>query len=477
MNGSGFKVILTVMGFLLLSVFLIGDILAGGGNQISQAIKWLGVVACIAGFVFPKSGILIFITALYYVDFFKRLLVLGDNVSMQDLMISLGAGPAMVISICIYCTMSAVVGRIEFNKKIDYIFYISCTVISLFGWFMSGSDDIIDRGQSVINSSMLGMTSLACYCLYRSKNEVTQLLNTLVFAGIPMAIYTIWQAIFGFTRWEEMYIETGMSKILYNFYIVGGGIDGMRPFSTLNLHPSVGAVSAMMFVISLFILPEFAKSEDGRSKYKYVYIIAAILYLLSCLLCQNRTTYFLPIFYLIFAWSFRTYKRLILVYGGGSLAVLLVVLNSEYLNDQVLVWSDDLLNSALGQSFGTLGTMQARLHSFTNLLDPNMWTPFGIPLEDLPPNHDMMTNFLTRFGYVSLSLTLIAMYGFIVWWHRRILAINEGAVRNYLIKMSAVIVALFVCGLAYGNLIFVSPVNAFVGVLIATAFVFVRDRV
>lgn len=453
--------------FIVIFAVIIVDVLGSGNNQLGRLINWFMIVGALVAVLQPKKAIIFFVISLFYLDFFKRLLIVGDGLSMQDVIVSLGAGPVIIIFVCLYCTVSILLRKIAFRRIRDWCVYIGCLLISVLGFFLEG-EELLERGKSMMGTAVLGMTCLATYCLYRKPDDVFKALKYIAIGSAPMACYTVWQFFFGIATWEENYILSGLSPTLYNTYIVAGGAEYMRPFSTLNLHPSVGAVSGTLMVIAFaFLAKESLKNRAYASMLPYFGL--GILLLASLLFSQNRTTYFLPIFYFLFSWFFQNGKKAFVLYFVSSIAAFILVLNSEYIYDNILGWSDEFTSTEVGDKFGTLGTYQARLVGFIHMSEIENWKPFGFEFGYEPFSHDPISQALFKFGYVPLMFVGVLSLCVLRWWHKWLYKVDDDSLRKFLIQFTALIAALSVCGLLYGNLIFVSPVNAVLGMLIGAA--------
>lgn len=464
MSGSIGKNIFTLCGILIMMLLITLDIFAGDWNQLGRMMRWMAIFGGVYGLIFPKRGVLVFLVALFYLDFLKRLLVLWSGTSIQDVMVSIGAGPVVIVSVCISCTILIIARRIDFGNLSDWLFYLGCVLVSISGFFGEG-EGFTERGQSMMGSSLVGMTALACYCLYREREHSLTLVKVLVLGALPMALYTAWQYFNGIALWEEEYVQTGLSPTLYNFYLIDGGVEYMRPFSTLNLHPSVGAASGVLCLLSWML----CATKINFSK-KFIYAVFFIIFFCSMLFAQNRTTYLIPIFYLIFYWSFKSSNRTVLLYAIGVFLFGLVLYYSQFIYENINVWSADLTSTFLGDKFGSLGTYQARLTGFINLLEIENWKPFGFEDGFEPLSHDPLSTILFRFGYLPLLSMLIVGGSVLIMWHRNLYRVRSEVDRGYYTKLTAVIAALVLSGLLYGNLLFVSPVNALLGALIGVVF-------
>lgn len=484
MNGQKLTLVIIPIVLIFATVVATVSVFAGGGNQLGGMMMLIIFTSAFIGLLAPKAALLMFVIAQFYVDFFKRLLILGDALSQEDVMISLGLGPALIIVACVSCTAGCITGRIPFSFKRDGFFCIGCVGVSLLGAVLGTSGmgaaaesrGLIEMGQAILGSSMLGMSAFASYLLLRNPTDRLTTLRWLSIGGMPMALYTIYQSIFGISLWEETYIKSGMSAVLYNFYLVAGGIDGLRPFSTLNTHVSVGAISATMFVLMLLIMSRNARLFHLSVRSGKFYVLLSILYLASCLLCQNRTTYFLPLFAIAAAWLFSSGLRTILFYASSVFGFAILVLSSSWLNDRLLVWTVQFESTSLGKKFGTLGTYQDRLKGLISLQDGRNWTPFGMPPEERPGFHDQITEIVLKLGYVPLLVGAGAILLCIAWWHRRSLSMADPMTRKFMTSLSAVIVSLGICGVAYGNMLFVAPVNSVLGILLGIGMSTIRSE-
>lgn len=483
MNNQRLSIILIPCILILATVLATTSIFTGGGNQLGGVFILVIVASSIIGFFSPKGALLLFVVVQFYVDFFKRLLILGDSLAKEDIMVSLGLGPMLVIVSCISCTLRCVNSQIPFSFRRDFPFCCGCIGVSLLGTVLGRSGmgasgetrSFVEVGQAVLGSGMLGMSAFACYLLLRDPEDRYKTLRWLTIGGIPMALYTIYQATFGFSVWEENYIKTGLSMILYSAYVSAGGIEAMRPFSTLNTHVSVGAASATLLMISLLIMRRSRAFFPGQLRLTWVYVPIALIYFGSCLLCQNRTTYFLPIFALLAFWFFSGGIRTVVFYLSGISAFIVLVINSGWINDEILYWSSIFESTAFGKQFGTLGTYQDRLKGMIALSEGRNWTPFGLPASEQPFFHDQITEVVVRLGYIPLLIGLIALFSCVGWWHRRCLRAQDPMTRKFLISLTAIIASLGICGIAYGNMLFVAPVNSILGILLGLGMVTIRQ--
>jgi len=452
------------------SVIVIINLLSGGGNQLGNTFGFLMVIGGILGFFSPRVSLIVFLCFQFYADFFKRLLVLGDALSMQDVMASLGLGPILIVAACLACAIQCFSGKVPFFNLRDIVIFLGCCFVSIFGALTRESlnSGVTAIGQAMIGSSMLGMSAYACYVLFRTKEDAHLVLKIMALSAIPMALYTFQQYFFGIAGWEEDYIRTGMSQVLYEFYMMDG--ISMRPFSTLNTHTSVGAISGALMLVCLLILTRGKGLFNRRRSHWIAYTALACLYLGACLISRNRTTYLLPILGPLLLWLFSGGLKTALFYISGTTIFVLAVRNSEWLNSQILTWATQFEGTFIGSKIGSIGTFQDRLKGFIALNDGANWAPFGLPENERPFAHDQITEVLLKFGYIPLAVILIIVTICLVWWHRKCLRIEDVADRKLMIAITAIAVAVVSCSLAYGNLLFVAPVNSFVGFLLGLGF-------
>lgn len=480
MNQRNFVNLILPAILVPVSVIVIINLLSGNGNQLGNTFVLLMVIGGFFALLAPKISMLLFVVAEFYTDFLKRLLILGDALSMQDVMTSLGLGPIIVIVVCFVCTYRCLTGKVPFMNRRDIVFFIGCIGVSLAG--LGGGDaagatlDFTATGQALLGSSMLGMSAFATYVLFRERREAQLVLKCMVLGAVPMALYAFYQSTYGISQWEEEYILTGISKVLYGFYMLDG-VHHMRPFSTLNTHTSLGAISGTLFLIAAMIMTRTKALFQAPRGISPLYILLAFLFLGSCWISKNRTTYLLPVAGFVLAFMFAGGWRTLLFYILSISLFVWIVINSEWLDSQILGWSNQFESTAFGAKFGTLGTYQDRLRSFALLNQPAYWSPFGLSENERPGTHDQITSLLTRLGYVPLMIALAGLAAALWWWHRKCLRISEPSDRRFLNLLTAVIVTLGICGMAYGNMIFVAPVNSVLGILIGLGMsVIARDQ-
>ncbi len=460
------------------AVIVIINLLSGGGNQLGNTFGFLLLIGGAIGFFAPRAGLVIFICFQFYADFFKRLLVLGDALSMQDVMISLGMGPIIVVAACVASAIRCLTGKVPFLNVRDISFFMGCVTISVVGAFTqtSLSSGITAIGQSMLGTSMLGMSAYSFYVLFRTREQVRTVLKVMAISAVPMALYTFHQVIFGVSRWEENYILTGLSPVLFEFYLLDGFKD-MRPFSTLNTHTSLGAVSGTLSMICLLIMRKEKQLFNAGHNRWIAYTLLGMVYLAACIVCRNRTTYLIPLLVPVLVWIFSGGIRTLCFYIFSVLSFVWLVTNSEWLNSQILVWTGDLESTSLGKKMGSIGTFQDRIKSFMALNRAENWSPFGLPPNMRPFTHDQISELVVKLGYVPMGIAFLGQTIFLVWWHRNCLKIKDPADRKLLITLDAIIITLLICSVAYGNMMFVAPVNSVLGMLIGISMsVFVRNK-
>lgn len=477
MNPINFRRLLLPLLLVPLALIAIINLLTTGGNQLGNTFFLLILSGAAMGLLAPRAGLLVFVVLQFYVDFLKRLLILGDALSNQDVMISIGMGPAIVVMACVNSMLQCLTGKVPFFNLRDIVYFTGCVGVSLAGVFLGdksmGAGNMASIAQALLGSSMLGMTAYAAYIIIRDRTDQYNVLRLVVLGAVPMAVYTFYQYFIGISGWEEKYIRTGLSRILYGFYVLDG-IDGMRPFSTLNTHTSLGAVSAVMFLIAALVMTK-AKNFFGASKnYRWFYLALALLFLGSCFLSRNRTTYAVPFFGLILVCLFNGGWRTMFFYIFSFAFFVWIVINSEWLNNSILDWSNQFEQTAFGRAFGTLGTYQARLGGFMQLAEPDNWKPFGLNENSTATAHDMITETLLNVGYVPLFAVFLIGSLLVGWWHRRCLGMDRPDDRKFMITLTAIMVSLGVSCLAYGNLLFVAPVNSLLGVMIGLGMATIR---
>lgn len=469
MNEKSIGTLILPLLLVPLAVVIIIQILSRGGNQLGSTFLALSALGGLIGFFLPRAGMLLFLVLQFYTDFLKRLLILGDSLSQGDVMTTLGLGPVIVIMACTSCVIRCATGKVAFLNMRDVLFFLGCVCISVLGVAIGGlfssAKDITTLGQSVLGTAMLGMTAYATYVLFRTKNDLRVMFKWMLIGAIPMGIYAIHQSIFGISRWEEEYVKTGLSPTIYNFYHVFG-IAEVRPFSTLNLHTSLGAIGGTLFLISASIMSRSQQFFGGKNSGSTIYLLLSLLYLGTCIVSKNRTTYLLPIVGLILPWVFTSGLRILAFYLSATSAFVWIVMNSGWIHDNILDWNSTLGDSSLGKAFGTLGTFQDRLKSFMALSDSRNWSPFGLEENNRPFVHDQITELLIKLGYIPLTIIALTLSFCLVWWHRKCLTAATMNDKKFLNVLTGITISLGICGLAYGNLIFVAPVNSVLGTMI-----------
>jgi len=472
-NASGVVRILIALGGIAGALWLSMSILQDR-NLIGSTFKYLMIFGFLMGVVFPRIGMGMFIFECFYLDFFKRLLTLSGNFSGLDLYFVLGVAPLTLLGVCVHLMLGWLAGARNFSWA-DWIRLVIaaalCAVIFLAAWTTGGGRSLGEAVNGAAYASLLWVIPL----LHPDRESLLKYIRLFLLAGIPMALYGIIQAFYGFSEVEIRYIQTGATILSKTYYAMGE--EALRAFGTLNHHSTFGAVTGVLFLLALL----YVQAEKRRGLPVVIFwLMIALVFLTANVVSENRSTYLIPVAGIIGMVLFRHPLTTAVLYVAGFSGLLGLVLRYEWFANNLVSWNQTFLGSYFGQHFGTLGTFIDRLRSFATLHNPDAWTPFGLKrvgsmtFEGGLFAHDAFTLALLTVGYVPLAGILLILLGFVVYIHRRINRITDRDLKSQLCTLMAAFVALLGAGVLYGQLLQVFPTNVFMWLLVSSFIVFIR---
>jgi len=434
-------------------------------NPLTGALIVMALTAFFVAIVNPKAGLYLLIVATGYVDLFKRLGLLAGDLAFGDVVVSMAVAPILCACIC----LGVVLQQISKHRRLEVWQYVVLAIlVMIMGCVLlqdvSGGAGLLEGLQDFANSGAYFPLILVAGILFPKPEDVKQFLKFCLLAYLPVALYAIWQQIFGLNAFELHYMQTG-----YTMTVTLLDDIRPRPFSTLNSPHALTVMSAILASLAFFV--QFKGNKRAAWQ-----IPLGILFVAACCASLSRAGWVLLALGVIGWICFRRASTTLGFYGFVTGLLVLLIVNADPLLDSLASLQQKLPSGgAFAEQTFRIETFSDRLYSFRNMVtNPVFHTWFGNP-ELHGPNgeavshdelvHDQLTQVLVRFGFVGLTGFLVLVVGALTLTHRRVLAQKDLPTRKTAIALLTVLAAIIYSGMLFGSHLGVFPVNVFFSVL------------
>lgn len=476
MNSNYLKTMLVGLFGIGGALYVMTTVLTKGGNAVGN-LALFGMFGCLAvGVLFPKGGIYLMVFLAGYSDLLKRMMVIESDISMLDITYVLGMAPMALAGVVISVfTRKIFQGR--FDRR-DFITLCVSTTLLAVGAAMGflGGDGGLKALRIVADYGAFSYLIFVLPNLFPTKEEITRLMKNSLFIFVPVAIYGIWQRIFGLADFEVAYLLTGLSTESRQLQDTT-----VRAFSTLNAATSLTMVAAICVFLSLIC------RKAGQISFIQTLLLGA-LFTASCYMTYTRVGWVVLILSLILIPVMRSKIATVGMYVFGVLAFSVLVWKSTELLSNLHDWQDVLY----GRSINTdseqglrIVTFSDRLIGFENMKRAENWQPFGVKgegsnLEGLSAarysttfSHDAISGFLFKFGYVPLAVFLLVGLYAMIRLHRSVFRLPRETRAYAQLGLAGAFAAL--ASLVSGGTVFQFPANIFFWMLFCLVLVCVWE--
>lgn len=469
--------IIYILGGILAAMMLMVSAISGGGNELGTVVKYISVGALIFAFVRPRVGFWISLFCIGYIDFLKRLLVLGGNFNFLDVTNLLAFPPFLSV-----ITFAGVLTKQIFSRsltrqdaKLLGVWFILSCALGVFG--LSSGVKGLGLLQSIAN--FIGYIPLIYIIpyIFKTNYEIIKTLKTMVLMFLPVAFYGLYQKYAGFADFELDYLATGYS---IEYRILAG--QDFRYFSTLNSSQNLCKFASMIGVMALLLCTRYrGDGKELKVFSPYIKIIFYLLFAFVGVLSGARTGIVMGLFAIPAYFVFKSRILTFCSYISGILGFIGVIFTSEYvINNNLLTEWTKWLERHIPEWLPlrpNLGTYTIRLEGFSHWKKLDFWRPFGFLFSDedyalLFPHHDTFTSIILKFGYIPLGVAGIAGSVLLLRFHRIITVKNRYDNSLYLCLALAACI-LFGC-LSTSNLS-TYPINLMLYMFLGFAIVNIRN--
>lgn len=436
---------------LIVAAFLTMNSVTSNTGMMSYLIKYLGVALALLAFVKPKTGAYILLFEAFLVDAIKRYAVYYGTTSI-DTVIEVMVVQMLAVSALILAVLIKLLTReIKFRKYV-FSFLILGLVAGGIKIFLSYDEGLTSAVKSGYNLGAYIALAFVFYHLFVDLDlKIKPFFNVMLCLGVLSSIVALRQSYSGFSDVEDYYMHTFLSPVASGHY--------MRALD-VGINPrGFGLASGVMNFVSmsgLAIYAWFSLCGTKRIPSKILYFLCYVIVCVALFEVRMKTglviALFAPFALLIAKYSKVLYACTLL----GIVSFVAVILNSVKIRNSI---------SEIDHAFrGTIGlgdeysiqTFEARLHSYSQMLELKNWTAFGVDHE--VDAHDVITYFLMQFGFIPLFVALFtvgAIYIFLVRQRKRIDSSLRSAYMGFLVMFGL----LFMANIVGGSNLHTNPVN------------------
>ena len=460
MNSSINKIFI-IVGASFLALILGLYVVTADTGGVAAVVKVLGAVSIVFAFLKPKVGVLILLFQGAYFDMIKRLAVVSGEAS-YSVIIQVLAIPMLTLAACFLGTfVSSLFGRGKIEKKV----LVSSLIIAVIGagvLLSEVSSKGLMRGvQAGINSAGYLLLIPIVMANFKSREELFSLFRSMIWIFVPTALYGIKQALFGFSHFEWVYAETGLSITSAELFS-----EVPRPYSTLSSATGMAVMGAFAY-LSMW----FAFVTKGRNMQ---WFLLGSIYFTATLLSLVRGSIVTMLLSFIVYYFLKTKSRVVFVYVSGAVLAVVLVLSAGYIRDNLGNLTGALpITNAYSKKALNLNTLSDRLYGLDNLKDPDRWTPLGVhgykfyeeTIGTKYGSHDLFNELLLTFGYIPLFV-VGCILGYVLYrTHLRIFAMGLDLNGKFTVCCLAYLLTFSAANLVGGNIFHVTPVNAVIWIV------------
>ncbi|TLD70895.1 hypothetical protein FEM03_11360 [Phragmitibacter flavus] len=471
MNQQSPLTILFVVVTLLAGLLVTLSVLTGGGNEIGHLCKFMLVAVAVFGLINPRNGIYLLLFICAYIDTLKRLMVVSGRVSQLDLYYVLGIPPTLLSACAASVIISIAVGKLELRGRQWTLLFVAAGFMGINAGmsYVGGNRSLGGLLPVVANGGLYALLLFLIPVLFQEREDIERLIKRTIWIFVPVAIYGVFQKIFGYQQFEIDYLLTGISIEIKQ--LVG---DDLRPFSTLNSNTALTTVCGFLAAVSFTAM--FIRRSDQRRPLiiPALALPLSVIFFAGIVASTGRSGFAVGFFTLLGCWCFKSRKATLSMYVGIVTLFIFLVVFSRQLIDMIGPLQLQI-NSVVGdgrfaEQLTRIGTYTDRLAGYYNLMsNPAIWTLFGHDNDAWQDNslysHDVLTGALVKHGVVPVFLISLMAAFCLLQLHRTILRITDRSLLAIAAAMTAIMLSSLLASLLFGSVMGVFPIN----VLIFTA--------
>lgn len=403
MNSSVLKGVGIIIVGLLIGLFLMSNVLTSGGNVVSNFYRYIPFAFAIIGFISPRVSLYYMSVCIVGLGYLKKTMVLDGYFAFDTLYYVVGSPAILLLGMC-----ASTLIRLAFtpsrNGRQWSILILGVSVSLALMAFMKL------KGEPIALAVMTGAFANILWVLplnVRNEDELKKLLKFTVVLMLGASSVGYYQAIFGLTELDKLYVELGYADDSEGAGTVVGR--GWRPFATYGSANAFGW--SMLFAASVAYV--FWKDCRSRKASLMPHVIwgLAILVAIGGIAISYKKAPMVGLVVLPFAVAMVRSR----IAGFFAMATFSGALWAMFqFPTEIRAWCR-VMSPELAQIHPslTLNTINTRLESFETLQVDGAVAWVG-PGDVGAHSHTLLSSLMLAIGYIPF--TVIVLLGFFGYW-------------------------------------------------------------
>lgn len=408
----------------------------------------------------PKLGMYIVFVELCYVDLLKRLVVYIDGpnflITFQLLLVPV-ITIGLVAAFTIWRSIQEQTIRPRHYAMIGLIGFFSIFLIFVFRSNMGLMGAMKNSANITAYATIILLIDFHCKTL----GDILILLRRYLVILLPAAIYTVYQAIFGFQQFEIYYALTGFTKAASS--VLSGTPRAFGTFAAVSSTAIFAASAPLAFWFAWYY-----------PKLRFKMIVTGIILTAALIAARGRTNWIVFVLTLLGFPFMMNVKRLTILYAGGLTASFMLFWFSPLLLENWEAINKTWIEFVGAETAGeyrtfTLGTFSARLEGLKGLKENTHYTWTGKLGDKLGiekyntgleySSHDGINQMMMSLGILGLLVAAASLITLTIYTHKILFTCGSMEAFTLGTICMAFLVPFIIANLLGGSIIHVTPIN------------------
>ncbi len=456
---------------LIIAIFLGIYLPTNRSGSFAAFVKVVGVCCVVLAVVNPRLGLNILVVQGAYFDLLKRLAVYFGSASFLTV-VEILVIPMLTLAACATGGVVRTFLQKGHLERREFLLLVLVAIVGgVFFLRQAGMYGVMKGAQLTYGGVGFMLVLPLFFILMRDVEDVMNFLRFTFWALLPVALYGLRQAFFGFTDFEVYYAKTG-------FTVTAGEVFAVvpRPFSTLSSTSAMSVMGGCVLFGYWHVL--------NHRRRRLLYFLASFIFFIAMLSSLARSTIVMfPVMILAYHF-FKTPFRTFCLYSAVVGVFVVLVFSSKTLLrniDAINEWMPS--SSVYSQRAFNVSTFSDRLIGLSQLTNPKRWTLFGVSSAERRKSveherygskyyaHDGINGILLGYGVLGMVVVFGGGAGMLFAAHRRYFR-YRGSLPEYesLVRLGlAYCVPFIALNMGSGQIMHVSPVNIFFWSMAAAA--------
>lgn len=401
MNKNFLQIFGVVVGAML-SLYVVANIIGGGGNVVASFYRYIPPAVFLFGLLSPKGGLHILFAMSCFLGVLKKFLILDGRFSYFELYFILGAPAFLVLGIAISTFLREVVFVRQARKESPVVCFVfialSLLVMATFYLVLKKGVNIAIMGGAFVNIGWI------LYYNIRDRSEVVSLFRSFLLALFVSALVGFKQSFFGLSYLDFAYLETGYVFSQNEAY----DAFNPRPFSTYGTPGQYGWAMVVAFAICLILVT--LERTKKKSLVRWFGLGLMLTFFAFAVLSSEKKAPMIGVVSLpLSIFLVRTNLRMIFGFCALASLVTFIGFQGQWLSDRLKEISPTLV--AIDPNL-SLNSFNVRIESFQAAFGqtasiPLLGSASGV---DKMASHTLITDILFRIGYIPTVFLVVIVF-------------------------------------------------------------------